>query len=223
MHGVTYLLNTSLPLHVVALGGSLTQVGALFAVTTAISMILRPLVGGLVDRVGPRVSMLPGALVLVATALGLGLATTPATFIVLMAGVGVSNGLVSTAGSILVATESPPARRGEALNIYYVASSAGVALGPAAGLALAEVGGMRLTFAVVTAIAVVIVALVISLRTRPRSTRPSMALRLRLWSRHAAPAAVALILITFGHGSVYAFLPLHAAAHGQSSVAWFFP
>jgi MFS family permease len=223
MHGVTYLLNTSLPLHVVALGGSLAQVGALFAVTTAISMILRPLVGGVVDRVGPRTIMLPGALVLVATAIALSLAGTPAMLIVLMAGVGLSNGLVSTAGSILVATASPPDRRGEALSIYYVASSAGVALGPAAGLALAEVGGMTLTLAVVTVLAVVIVALVASLRTSPPPARPASALRLRLWSRHAAAASAALILITFGHGPVYGFLPLHAAAHGAPSIAWFFP
>jgi MFS family permease len=223
MHGVTYLLNTSLPLHVVALGGSLAQVGALFAVTTAKSMILRPLVGGLVDRVGPRAIMLPGALVLVATALALSIATTPSAFIVMMAGVGLSNGLVSTAGSIVVAAESPPARRGEALSLYYVASSAGVALGPAAGLALAEIGGMTLTFAVVTALAVVIAGLVASLRTSRPAVRPVTALRLRLWSRHALPVAAALILVTFGHGPVYAFLPLHAAAHGTGSVVWFFP
>jgi MFS family permease len=36
-------------------------------------------------------------------------------------------------------------------------------------------------------------------------------------------ASVALIVITTGHSTVYAFLPLHAAAAGLGSAAWFFP
>ncbi len=55
-----YLLNATLPLHVVGLGGSKTQVGLLFATSTTVSMVLRPLVGGWVDRFGARRVMLPG-------------------------------------------------------------------------------------------------------------------------------------------------------------------
>lgn len=223
MHGVTYLLNTVLPFHIVALGGTRTQVGALFAVTTAVSMILRPLVGGWVDRHGPRPIMLPGALALVATALALNAATTPSALILLMAGIGLSNGLVSTAGSIVVAAETASARRGEALSLYFLASSIGVALGPAVGFALADLGGMKLNFILIAAVAVVVTGLVLSLRTTSVSSRHLGARPLRPWSRYAAPTAGMLILITFGHGPIYAFLPLHAAAHGLSSVAWFYP
>jgi MFS family permease len=45
----------------------------------------------------------------------------------------------------------------------------------------------------------------------------------RLWSAHAVPASLALIVITTGHATVYAFLPLHATAGGLGRVAWFFP
>jgi MFS family permease len=37
------------------------------------------------------------------------------------------------------------------------------------------------------------------------------------------PASLALIVITTGHATVYAFLPLHAAAQGLGRIAWFFP
>ena len=37
------------------------------------------------------------------------------------------------------------------------------------------------------------------------------------------PASIALIVITLGAATVYAFLPLHAAAGGLGRVAWFFP
>ena len=64
VHVVIYLLNAMLPLHVVGLGGSKTQVGLLFSRDDGVSMVLRPLVGGWVDRLGARAVMLPGVAVL---------------------------------------------------------------------------------------------------------------------------------------------------------------
>ncbi len=152
VHVVTYLLNTQLPLQIVALGGTHGQVGWLFAVNTGIAMVLRPQVGGWVDRYGARELMLAGASVLVITMGALNVAGTPFALIALMAGLGIALALVSTTGSIVVAEQSPAGRRGEALSLYYVASSVGVALGPPAGFALAALGGAALNFAVVTAL-----------------------------------------------------------------------
>ncbi len=222
VHVITYLLNTQLPLHVVALGGSHAQIGWLFAVATGVAMVLRPQVGGWTDRYGGRAVMLPGAGILIVTMLALNVAATPLAFIGLMAGLGVANALISTTGSIVVAGESPADRRGESLALYYVASSVGVALGPAIGFALAEVGGFPLNVAVVTALALVVAALVAGLRTAlgdpaaPGGIGPP-------WSRPAVPASLALIVITLGAATVYAFLPLHAAGGGLGGIAWFFP
>ena len=222
VHVVTYLLNTQLPLHIVALGGRHAQIGWLFAVTTGAAMVLRPQVGGWTDRYGARAIMLPGAGVLVVTMLAMFLARTPLAFIVLMAGLGIANALLSTTGSIVVATESPADRRGESLALYYVASSAGVALGPALGFALADVGGEALNFAVVTALSLVVALLVGRLRTAPGNAAAPGGIG-RPWSRHAVPASLALIVITLGAATVYAFLPLHAAAGGLGRIVWFFP
>jgi MFS family permease len=222
IHVITYLLHTQLPLRIVALGGSHAQIGWLFAVTTGIAMLLRPQVGGWADRYGARAVMLPGAGLLVLTMASLQLAATPGALIALMAGLGIGNALLSTTGSIVVADESPSGRRGEALSLYYVASSIGVATGPVAGFALVAAGGIALAFAVVTASAVVVAGLVLALRTSPGkpAARPGLG---RLWSRHAAAASVALIIVTMGHSAVYAFLPMHASAGGLGSAAWFFP
>lgn len=222
LHVVTYLLNTQLPLHVVGLGGSHAQIGWLFAMNTGVAMLLRPQVGGWVDRHGARAVMLPGAAVLVVTMLALGAATSPFVLIATMAGLGVSGALISTAGSVVVTAESPAARRGEALSLYYVAASVGVALGPAAGFALADVGGMALNFGVVTALSLVVGLLTLTLRTPPAPATVAGGV-VRLWSSHAVPASLALIVITTGHATVYAFLPLHAAAQGLGPIAWFFP
>jgi MFS family permease len=222
VHVITYLLNTQLPLHVVALGGSHAQIGWLFAVATGVAMVLRPQVGGWTDRYGGRAVMLPGAGILVVTMLALNLAASPLAFIALMAGLGIANALISTTGSIVVADESPADRRGESLALYYVASSVGVALGPAIGFALAEVGGIALDFAVVTGLALVVAVLVAWLRTAPGNAAAPGGIG-PPWSRAAVPASIALIVITLGAATVYAFLPLHAAAGGLGRIAWFFP
>ena len=222
LHAATYLLNTQLPLHLLALGGSHAQIGWLFGVTTAVGMVLRPQVGGWTDRYGARVVMIPGAIALVATTLALTVASRPLTVIALMAGLGIGNALISTTGSIVVANESPPDRRGESLSLFYVFSSVGVALGPPIGFALADLGGMRLNFVVVIACSVVAAALVLVVRTAPGNPAAFRGLG-PLWSWHAVPASIALIIITTGHATVYAFLPMHADVAGLGTAAWFFP
>jgi MFS family permease len=222
IHVVTYLLNTQLPLRIVALGGTRGQIGWLFAVNTGMAMVLRPQVGGWVDRYGARALMLVGAGVLVVTMSALSLATTPFTLIALMGGLGIALALVSTTGSIVVAELTPASRRGEALSLYYVASSVGVAIGPPAGFALAALGGVRLDLAVVTLLSVIVTGLAVALRTPPGYAGLPGGFG-RPWSRHAVPASLALILITMGYSTVYAFLPMHAAAAGLGSAAWFFP
>jgi MFS family permease len=222
IHVITYLLNTQLPLHVVALGGTRGQVGWLFAANTGIAMVLRPQVGNWVERYGARAVMLAGAGVLVATMGALDISATPLGVIAPMAGLGIALALVSTSGSIVVAEQSPASRRGEALSLYYLASSVGVAIGPPAGFALAALGGMALDFGVVTLLSVVVAGLTIAVRTPPgRPGRPGGFGR--PWSRQAVPTSVALIIVTMGYTTVYAFLPMHAAAAGLGNAAWFFP
>ena len=222
LHVAMYLLNTQLPIHLLRLGGSHAQIGWLFGVTTVVGLVLRPQVGGWTDRYGARAVMVPGALALVLTMLTLPVASSPVAVIALMAGLGVGAALISTTGSIVVANESPDGRRGEALSLFYVFSSAGVALGPPIGFALADVGGMRLNFAMAIALSLAAAGLVLALRTRPGDPAAPGGVG-RPWSRHAIPASLALIVITAGHSTVYAFLPLTAAAAGLGSGAWFFP
>jgi MFS family permease len=222
LHIGTYVINTQMPIHLLRLGGSHAQIGWLFGVTTLVGLVLRPQVGGWTDRYGARAVMVPGALALIVTMLALPAASTPLAVIALMAGLGVGAALISTTGSIVVANESPGDRRGESLSLFYVFSSAGVALGPPVGFALADLGGMRLNFAVLIALSLVTLALVLALRTAPGNPAAPGGVG-PPWSRHAIPASLALIVITAGHSTVYAFLPLSSAAAGLGSAAWFFP
>jgi MFS family permease len=220
-HVAVYLLNATLPLHLVALGGSKTEVGLLFSTSGVVSMLLRPLVGGWIDRHGFRPVMLPGALVLVATLLVLPLAATPLAFIALMGGIGFGNGLISTGAGVLAAQASPPTRRGEALGIYYVATSISFSIGPPLGFALYAGGGMRRCFLGAAIIGVGIGLLILGLRVAAPGV--GAAPRFRWLSRRALPAAATVIAVNVGYSSIYAFLPLYAIASGlDGNLGWFY-
>ena len=222
VHVASVVLSTLLPLHVADLGGTKTQVGLLFSVMTVVSMFLRPTVGGWVDRFGALPVIAPGIAALALTTLALQLATTPVAIIVLMIGLGVANGLISTPASVLTALSSPAAHRGEALGTYYLASSLGVAIGPPLAFGLRAVGGMRLALAMVTVMAVLLVSVVVRLPSG--AADPAASARApRPISRSAVPVSFALVLSTIGHSSVFAFLPLYALGRGQTAaLAWFF-
>jgi MFS family permease len=220
-HVAVYLLNATLPLHLVALGGSKTEVGLLFSMSGMVSMLLRPLVGGWIDRHGFRPVMLPGALVLVATLLALPLAATPGALIALMGGIGFGNGLISTGAGILAAHASPPTRRGEALGIYYVATAISFSVGPPVGLALYASGGMRRCFLGAAVIGIGIFLLILGLRVAAPTA--AAAPRFRWLSRRALPAAATVIAVNVGYSSIYAFLPLYAIASGlDGNLGWFY-
>lgn len=222
-HLASVVLSTLLPFHVTALGGSKTQVGLLFSAMTVVSMVVRPVAGGRIDHAGFRRVMLPGAVALVAASLGFHLATTPWTVILLMAGIGLGNALVSTAASTLVAHASDAQHRGEALSVYFLVNSLCMAAGPPLAFGLFKLGGMPLSFVVVTGFALATAALAPGM-PGPSSAAPGgLKPRRRLLSRGAMPVSGALVLATLGHSAIYGFVPLYAVSHGQGrALVWFF-
>lgn len=223
IHLASISLNTLLPFHVVALGGSRTQVGLLFSAATVVSMLLRPAVGGWVDRFGARRVILPGIAVLAGASLALHVPVTPEAVIAVMVGAGIGNGLVSMTASVLTVRATSAAHHGEALSLYYLASSLAIAVAPPMAFGLRGLGGMPLAFAAVTVLAVVMFALALSIPVAVTAPAAGRRPGFRPLSRPAVSVSLALVLTTIGHSSIYAFLPLYAVSrgHGQA-VVWFF-
>ena len=80
-----------------------------------------------------------------------------------------------------------------------------------------------MNFAAVGILAGVLLAAALAPTTRVPGRGASAARGLRLWSRHAVPAAAALILVALGSSAIYASVPLYAMRHGlDAHVGWFF-
>ena len=149
-HLAVYGLTPVLSLHLVALGGTSTQVGLLFSVFSLVAVVLRPMAGAWIDRQGVRRALLPGAALMVLASLGLQAASGPAALIALMAGFGVGYGLVTMAAAVLAAS-APAERRGRALSLYYLAAPVSMAVAAPLGLWLFREVGAGANFALVTA------------------------------------------------------------------------
>jgi MFS family permease len=222
-HLAVIALSTLLPFHLVELGGSRTQVGLLFSATTVVSMVLRPVIGGLVDLVGARRVILPGIVLMAGTSLALHVPRSPEAVIAVMVVAGIGSGLISMTANILAVRASPTEHRGEALSLYYLASSLAIAVAPPMAFGLRNVGGMSLAFIAVTVLVVMIFVLVTSMPGSIMAPAPGVAPGFRALSPGAVPVSCSLALITVGHSSIYAFLPLYAVSRGHgTAVVWFF-
>ena len=223
VHLASVGLSTLLPLHVVDLGGSRTQVGLMFSVMTIVSMVLRPAVGGWIDRVGARPVILPGITAMAGVSLALQLPRRPETVIVVMAFAGIANALVNTTANVLTARASTPSHRGEAMGLYYLASSLSIAVAPPVALALYRSAGMPVGLAIVTALTLVLFAVTLAIPREVTARVAGVRAGFRLFSRHALPVTPALVLTTVGYSAIYAFVPLYAIGRGQGAVVvWFF-
>jgi MFS family permease len=223
IHIAAYMLNAVLPFRATELGASGIEVGLLFSATAGVAMFLRPVVGGWVDRHGVRAVLVPGVAVLALTSLGFHWAATPVALILLMAGIGLANGLISTAAGVLAAQATAPAHRGEALGIYYLATSLAVAVAAPAGILLLRWGGIASTFYLVTVLAACVLAFTLGFTPAGPGRAQAPAGGLRLWSRHALGAAAVMVLITLGQSSIVGFVPLYAERHGLGEwIGWFF-
>ena len=223
LHFATVSLNTLVPFHLVDLGGSRTQIGLAFSMATLAAMGLRPMVGGWVDRYGARRVVVPGVIVLGITSLGLHAAHSPTVLIVMMAGLGISAALISTPASVVSATHSESAHRGEAIGTYYLASSIAIAVGAPLGFGVRALGGMTLEFVMLTVLALAIATLVPWMPGRADARRGAGGPGWRFVSVSALPISGALVLATLGQSSIYGFVPLYALGRGQgAALAAFF-
>ncbi len=131
-----YLLLATLPLYVLAIGGSVSDAGIVLACFTLTAVVLRPWIGRLSDRRAKKGIMLAGAVITAVSSL----LYEPSHTVPLLMAVRVLHGVgwaaFGTAASALAADLAPLPRRGEAMGYFGVGMNVAMAIGPALGVFL---------------------------------------------------------------------------------------
>ena len=219
-----YLILPVVPLYVAGMGGTPTQLGLIIGLFAFMAMVLRPPVGWIIDTRGYRLVLLAGMAIFMLASLGYTIARSVDGVLALRLFHGMGMGLFPTAATVVVAEMAPPARRGEAMGWFGIANSAGLVIGPAAGMALAARMGFPVLFLVAGGVAALGLA---SIAMLPRVGIPpekrGRAIRWRdLFSRAAVLPSVLLLFLYIPYGGMVAFIPIIGTGRGLENPGTFY-
>jgi DHA1 family tetracycline resistance protein-like MFS transporter len=205
------------------LGRHLFTLGVLLALYDGAEVLLKPVFGSLADRIGARPVLLGGlagfalasaVFVVVGNPAGLGLARFAQ---------GASAAAFSPAAGTMIARIAPDRRRGRAFGSYGAWKGLGYALGPLAGGVLVGIGGYRVLFVVLTALAVLVAGwaavAVPALAPLPRRRQSVVDLARRLGDRTFLAPTAALAAATAALTAGVGFLPVLGVGAGLGPVA----
>ena len=219
-----HLTRPVLPLYLVSFGASSTVIGAVMAVFTITATITRIPIGLLIDRIGRKPFLIAGVALFAGG--NFGYLWAPSILLMLpfrmLHGVGWSG--CTTAVATLAADIAPQKRRGELIGYAAMASSLGGAIGPVAGFALLhrfDFSGVFLGAAVLLFVSLILAAFVKEPEHAPRNNRRESWIDLLVIPETLLPA-VAVAFLSFGHGGIFTFLPIHALKLGlENPGLWF--
>ena len=214
-----------IPLYLITFGASSTVIGAVMAVFTITATAMRIPVGLYIDSIGRKPFLLYGIIFFAVGKLGYLWAPS----ILLMLPCRVLHGLgwsgCTTAVSTISADIVPQARRGELMGYAGMASSLASALGPVLGFALYHRFQFTGVFLGASAVLVLsfLFALPVSESQRPQSAPRKSARWLdNIMVKESIDPAIGVAFLSFGHGGILTFLPIHALQIGLANPGiWF--
>lgn len=226
-----------------SLGGSAALMGVVGGLMNVVSLVCRPLLGGLADRVSRyRLSLAGAACMAFACALYV-MAPNPAVVVVARVVNGVGFSCCSVSMSTWFCSLLPPGRVGSGMGIYGTMNALGMAVAPALGVALLGSVGYRPAFVVAALFSTAIMVLVQFVGDRGLPSRAASgekgaeaekdagaekgrasAARPRLVEPRVVPVALTIMLFAIPYCATQSFLVNYVAARGLAvSVGLFFP
>ena len=214
-----------IPLYLISFGASSTVIGAVMAVFTITATATRIPIGLSIDRIGRKPFLLYG--ITLFTVGKLGYLWAPSILLMLpfrvLHGLGWSG--CTTAVSIISADIVPQARRGVLLGYAGMASSLASALGPVLGFALYHRFQFPGVFLGASAVLVLsfLFALPLSEPQRPKTVPQKFDRWLdNIMVKESIDPAIGVAFLSFGHGGILTFLPIHALQIGLANPGiWF--
>lgn len=202
---------------------SLLTLGLLLAIYDGAEVLLKPVFGGIADRIGARPVLLAGLVGFAAASVSYVVADSPSGLWAARLGQGAAAAAFSPSASSLVARLNPASKHGRSFGSYGFYKSIGYTLGPLLGGVLVWLGGFRLLFAVMTVLGLAVAAWAVvavpAVPPLPRARQTVVDLVRRLtdpvFLRPTASLAGATAALSVGVG----FLPVTGAAAGLGTIA----
>lgn len=220
-----YIILNYLPAHVLSLGGSEADIGLVTGIFVAGSLVIRPLVGWLIDHLGRKPVMVAGNLVFTVAPLLYSVPSSVAGLMMVRLFHGLGLSIFTTAGLTIVTDLVDDSRWGEATGYFLSAQLVAISLAPAIGSALAgEYGLIKLVpFASVIAfLSLMAAGSVKSPHGLSVSVIPSGYIQKISKNLGLRSAILAAIAVGLGYSTVITFLPLISKQLGLNGASLFY-
>ncbi len=176
--------NTVTPLYAQSLGFSKSSIGLLVTVVTIASLVLRPFLGGWLDRYGRKWIALVGTAIFTVATLWNGYAATIVVLIVIKALQGAGFSAHTTSINTMATDVLPESRISEGIGYMGLTGSVSLAVAPAIALSLVGNGEYNTAYIVAFAAGALAVAVTALYRTKPAAVIAAK-------NAHPAPTGIA--------------------------------
>ncbi|NKX58400.1 MFS transporter [Bacillus cereus] len=199
-----YLLVPTLPLFIKEIGGNESQVGLMMGMFTIAAVVIRPIIGGMLDQYGRRSFIIFGLIFFGLTMYSYNIASTIVLLAVLRVIHGVTWAVSTTAVGTAITDIIPDSRRGEGMGWY------GMAIGPMIGLWVVQNYSFDGLFLLATLLS--FMAVVLSLITKIPFTPQKEKGKIQLFEKSVLTITIVVFFLSFAYGGITTFLPLFASS-----------
>ncbi len=216
----------TLPVYLLDIGGSQSDVGYAMGSYTIGAMIMRPLAGWLVDSYGRKKALVAGMALVIIVTLFYPLASNVSSVILIRGLHGLFYGLAGTAIGTMVADSLPSARLGEGMGYFGLTSALSMAMAPMIGFWLVGSLGYNAMFMAVSILTVLAFFWCLPVRETSEpsgSPPPSITGIVRnLFESTALPSSGVTFFLAGIYGAVLSFVALHGVEQGVANIGFFF-
>ena len=217
------LLMVPLPLYIAQIGGEAAAVGLVMATFALAAVLVRPLMGRLVDTLGRRPLLLLGIGLFILSPLLFIFATSIPLLMAARALQGVGLAAFTIASTTWIADLVPASRRGEAMSNFASASVLSLAILPVVGSSLLRVTSFPVIFALAAGLALVSL---VGASARERHGQAASSGQGHFWTtvRRRGVWLPSLLVMTLGvaYGAIISFIALFTRERGLPDGGLFF-
>ncbi|MCM3109570.1 MFS transporter [Lederbergia lenta] len=214
-----YMLYPTLPLYIKQLGGNESQVGLAMGTFMLSAVILRPIIGGLLDRFGRRPFIIWGLLFF---AIAMYMYEWVGGIVILMALRalhGMSWGVTTTSILTAITDMIPLKHRGEGLGWSGMAMTLAMTIGPIFGIWVSGTLSYHALFLVATGLSAMALLLTLGAKM-PVQPQPGTR-RIEFFEKSVLPVTISVFFLFIAYGGITTFIPLFAESIQVNSGAFY--
>jgi predicted MFS family arabinose efflux permease len=223
-----YTLLTTLPIYVMKeLGGTEAEGGLVVTVMLIAAIIMRPISGGLIEKVGKKRTLMWSTGLYTGTMFFYFMVDSFMGLMILRFLHGLSFGVLTTVASAIAADVVPNERKGAGLGYFAMATNIAMVVGPFLGLTLIQFISFKLLFILVSFIILISVVCAIQVKVpeivfpSSKETKKKFTIN-NLIEVKALPIAVISLFVGISYSSILSYVSVFAEANNLASVASYF-